>query len=283
MFTTDPRKRILGALEKLLRHHQHPALLEATAALYVDALDHKQVAPDETADFLEKAAHREPESAAIRRLLANVLADTLRRANDDPTLRNRCMEALEKAVALHGDELVADKLHLARMYRHAEKPDEAIAQLEGISSLDADNEDAAAMMEELAPSDKAHEAVCRYDLEKIKKEMSKIRGFLAVIILDPEGAIVTAENKLFTNTDELAGSLFLTYNRSRDASRLMALGDFQRAEVDGPMGRLFLAALGAHTLIAIFDTNAKSEAAPSRLEHVLASCIMENPPGGNDS
>ena len=282
MFTTDPRKKILSTLEKLLRHHEHPALLEATAAVYVDALEHNQVDPDATVDFLEKAAHREPGNAAIRQLLAKVLSDVLRRSND-PKVRSRCIDALEKAMALRGDELAAGKLQLARMYRQADRPDEALAQLKHVSALDTDNEDAREMMEEISPSRAASETACRYDLEKIKKEMSRIRGFLAVIVLDCQGAIVTAENKLFINTEELAGSLFLIYNRSRDASRLMELGDFQRGEVEGPMGRVFLAALGTYTLVTVFDTKAKSEAAPNRLEHVLASCVVRNPPGGNDS
>jgi len=282
VFTTDPRKKILKALEKLLRHHQHPALLEATAALYVDALEHNLVAPDETVDFLEKSAHREPGSATIRQLLAKVLTDALRRSND-PKVQSRCMEALEKAVALRGGELVADKLQLARMYREAERNEEAVAELEDVASLDEDNEDAAAMMEEMSPSNAASETTCRYDLEKLKEEVSKIRGFLAVIILDRQGAVVTGENKLFINTDELAGTFFLIYNRSRDASRLMGLGEFQRGEVEGPMGRLFLAALGTYTLVTVFDMKAKSEAAPSRLEQVLASCVVETKPGGNDS
>lgn len=282
MFTTDPRKKILGVLEKLLRHHQHPALLEATAALYVDALEHNQVDPEKTVDFLEKAAHREPGSAAIRRLLTQVLADMLRRSND-PKVRSRCMEALEKAVTLRGDELVADKLQLARMYSQAERSDEALAQLGQVSALDADNEEVRAMLGEISPSSAAHDSGDRYDFERIKEEMTKIRGFLAVIVLDRQGAVVTAENKLFINTEELAKSLLLIFSRSRDASRLMELGDFQRGEVEGPMGRLFLAALGTYTLVTVFDTKAKSEAAPSRLEHILASCLTGNSSGGSDS
>ena len=282
MFTTDPRKKILGSLEKLLHHHEHPALLEATAALYVDALDHNQVDPDVTVDFLEKAAHREPASAAIRQLLAKVLADMLRRSND-PKVQTRCIEALEKAVALRKDELAAGTLQLARMYRQADRTDDAVAQLEHLCALDTDNKDAREMMEDMSPSRAASETACRYDLEKIKTEMSQIRGFLAVIVMDRQGAVVTAENKLFINTEELAGSLFLIHNRSRDASRLMELGDFQRGEVEGPMGRLFLATLGTYTLVAVFDTKAKSEAAPNRLEHVLASCVVRTQAGGDDS
>ena len=281
MGANDSTRKLLKALEKLIGRYGHPALLEAEAAVCVQALAAHEMSAEEALAVVENAARDLPGSTMLQECLSKALVEMSRRSSD-PRLRARSQAALEKVLEQKCRELIEGKLRLARLHRREGKDDAAMEELSAIVAFDPANADARRMIEDLSPDAPARPVVQRYDLERLTGEAARIKGFLAAVVVNPAGVVLAADNRLSVDTEQLAETMIGLVNNARGASRQMDVGAFERAEFEGPMGRIFVAALGEDTFLSVFDRTAKGEAGPSRIEHLVTSCVVRDDVGGSN-
>ena len=281
---TEPLDKAIGALQKLVKRHKHPAIKAALGALYVEALDGDAADPAAAVAFLEDALRTAPTNATLANQLAKALAHATHATHttSNERLRQRMVEALQRAAELKREELSSLLMELAHVALKVGRSEDACAHAQVAKLLAESNEEAGEFLKDMTLDGGGVAKGSQHNHVGLTAEVAKVRGFLAAMVTDATGEIVAVENALDVDERTLGNALGVIYNNARDAALRMEIGDFELCEIDGPFGRAYVAALADGVLFAVFDENARGEAAPGRLEHIIESCAVGDQKGGNN-